>query len=282
MAHGTAPSSPNNGDLWTTTSGLFARINGVTYNFVGAGSDPLLLGNGLVTAPSYSFSGDTNTGMYHTGTADQLAFTTGGVQRLRIDAAVAFVGTLPWRGPDGDVSAPTFAFSSGVGGGTGTGWYRHDTGGVSLAMNGAHKVSFMTTETAHNYTHFWVNSALSGFFWRRAGTEGDNADASYAVLQINVLDSAAGSEDAEMLFSTSIAGAVTQIMALTAGVRIGNPTGGDKGAGTLNLDNDLYKDGIKVVGAQGAAVADATDAASAITQLNAWLARARAHGLVAT
>jgi hypothetical protein len=37
----------------------------------------------------------------------------------------------------------------------------------------------------------------------------------------------------------------------------------------------------KVLGAQGAAVADATDAASAITQLNALLARCRAHGLIA-
>lgn len=38
----------------------------------------------------------------------------------------------------------------------------------------------------------------------------------------------------------------------------------------------------QVVGARGAAVADATDAASVITQLNALLARCRAHGLIAT
>lgn len=30
LPHGTAPSSPANGDLWTTTAGLFARINGVS------------------------------------------------------------------------------------------------------------------------------------------------------------------------------------------------------------------------------------------------------------
>lgn len=30
MPHGTAPSSPGNGDLWTTTSGYFLRLNGVT------------------------------------------------------------------------------------------------------------------------------------------------------------------------------------------------------------------------------------------------------------
>lgn len=39
--------------------------------------------------------------------------------------------------------------------------------------------------------------------------------------------------------------------------------------------------GNQVVGARGAAVANATDAASAITQLNALLARCRAHGLIA-
>lgn len=39
---------------------------------------------------------------------------------------------------------------------------------------------------------------------------------------------------------------------------------------------------IKVVGAQGAAVADATDAASTMARLNDLLARVRAHGLIAT
>lgn len=40
--------------------------------------------------------------------------------------------------------------------------------------------------------------------------------------------------------------------------------------------------GTKILGVQGAAVADATDAGSAITQLNLALARLRAHGLIAT
>jgi len=33
LPHGTAPSSPVDGDLWTTTSGLFARIDGATVQF---------------------------------------------------------------------------------------------------------------------------------------------------------------------------------------------------------------------------------------------------------
>lgn len=32
IRHGTAPTSPNDGDFWTTTAGAFMRINGVTYS----------------------------------------------------------------------------------------------------------------------------------------------------------------------------------------------------------------------------------------------------------
>lgn len=38
MPHGSAPSSPNNGDMWTTTSGIFAQINSVDYNLIPSGS----------------------------------------------------------------------------------------------------------------------------------------------------------------------------------------------------------------------------------------------------
>ncbi|MFA5897881.1 MAG: hypothetical protein WC829_02085 [Hyphomicrobium sp.] len=50
---------------------------------------------------------------------------------------------------------------------------------------------------------------------------------------------------------------------------------------TAYLGTSLFVGTTKVVGAQGAAVIDATDAATAITQLNALLARVRAHGLIA-
>lgn len=37
LPHGTAPSAPVNGDVWTTTAGVFSRINGVTIGPFGAG-----------------------------------------------------------------------------------------------------------------------------------------------------------------------------------------------------------------------------------------------------
>jgi hypothetical protein len=37
LPHGTAPSSPTNGDVWTTTAGIYVRINSVTVGPLGAG-----------------------------------------------------------------------------------------------------------------------------------------------------------------------------------------------------------------------------------------------------
>lgn len=52
VPHGTAPSAPTNGDIWTTTTGLFGRINGTTQQFATqtyvlantGGLSPFLLG----------------------------------------------------------------------------------------------------------------------------------------------------------------------------------------------------------------------------------------------
>lgn len=45
LPHGSAPSSPTNGDLWTTTAGLLARINGATVGPFGASNVSLSASN---------------------------------------------------------------------------------------------------------------------------------------------------------------------------------------------------------------------------------------------
>lgn len=45
----------------------------------------VVVGAGTVSAPGFTFSGDTNTGIYSPA-ADTIAFTEGGVERMRIDA----------------------------------------------------------------------------------------------------------------------------------------------------------------------------------------------------
>jgi hypothetical protein len=52
--------------------------------------------------------------------------------------------------------------------------------------------------------------------------------------------------------------------------------------GNINAQIAYYVNDTKVIGAQGAAVADATDSTDVITQLNALLARLRTHGLIAS
>jgi hypothetical protein len=74
------------------------------------------------------------------------------------------------------------------------------------------------------------------------------------------------------------------VQATTGNIGIGTEAPAEKLdiAGSANVTGAYKVDGVQVVADQGAAVADATDAASAITQLNALLARCRAHGLIAT
>lgn len=57
------------------------------------------------------------------------------------------------------------------------------------------------------------------------------------------------------------------------------------GAAEIHLDDaagQVRIDGVKVLGQQGAAIANAVDAADALSKFNILLARLRAHGLIAT
>ena len=62
LPHGAAPTSPTNGDVWTTTSGLYARINGSTVGPLGASTGALLASNNLSDLSSAS-TARTNLGL---------------------------------------------------------------------------------------------------------------------------------------------------------------------------------------------------------------------------
>ena len=72
---GVAPSAPNDGDLWSTSSALFARINGVTYNITA----------GLVTPAALTKVDDTN-----------VTLTLGGTPATSLLQAVSI--TAGWSG----------------------------------------------------------------------------------------------------------------------------------------------------------------------------------------
>jgi hypothetical protein len=84
LPHGSAPSSPVNGDTWTTTAGIFVRINGVTVGPLGAGGGgtPGGLNTQLQYNNSGAFGGITNV------TANGTDLTA-----ASIDGNLSFVGT---------------------------------------------------------------------------------------------------------------------------------------------------------------------------------------------
>lgn len=94
---------------------------------------------GSANAPTYSFTGDSNTGAFSPG-ADQWAVTTGGVQRLTV-STTAFTTSLPLYTPLGSVGAPSFSFT----GDTDTGIYSPGANTVSLVTGGVEKIRLGTS-----------------------------------------------------------------------------------------------------------------------------------------
>lgn len=82
-------------------------------------------------------------------------------------------------------------------------------------------------------------------------------------VDVTVAASASGVSEA------AIEGALTNVLFGSASINL-NAAGGE-----------VQVNGTKVLGARGAAVADATGAGDIIAQFNALLARCRAHGLIA-
>jgi hypothetical protein len=77
------------------------------------------------------------------------------------------------------------------------------------------------------------------------GRNSSAASKQYGSIAAQILDPVAGSEDSQILIQPMVAGSIADSMRVGPGVQIGAPTGGDQGAGTLNIDTTLYKDGVQ-------------------------------------
>jgi hypothetical protein len=100
---------------------------------------PIVGPNGAATAPSYSFSGDPNTGMY-SGGADVLAFSTGGTSRLQITTA-NLTSTIPIIVPVGSAVAPSYSFS----GDPNTGVFSSAADTIDFSTGGTSRMQITTT-----------------------------------------------------------------------------------------------------------------------------------------
>jgi hypothetical protein len=114
----------------TPTQRLHVSGNILATGSIDCGTQFLGLSTDTATAPSFSFTGDTNTGMFSPG-ADQAAITTGGTARLTVTTA-QFTGTLPWRGQNGTAAAPALSAS----GDTNTGIYFPAADTIAFAEGG--------------------------------------------------------------------------------------------------------------------------------------------------
>lgn len=91
-----------------------------------------------------------------------------------------------------------------------------------------------------------ADSDLIGRYQFTGRDDASNAE-TYASIDGKIVDSGSGSEDAEIHVKTDSAGTLADRLIIGAGVQVGSaPTGGDKGAGTVNADTGVYIDGVSI------------------------------------
>lgn len=95
------------------------------------------------------------------------------------------------------------------------------------------------------------------------GKDAANAVTNYAAVTSILVSPNDAAERGSLWFQTIYDGAFATRMRIDNGVQVGSAvTGGDKGVGTINLQSDLYVQGVKVLGARKAGWAAATGSSS--------------------
>ena len=115
----------------TPTQKLHVYGNILATGSVDCGTQFLGLATDSATAPSFSFTGDENTGIFRPA-ADQVALTTNGVERLSVTTS-QITGALPWRGQNGTAAAPAISASAD----TNTGIFFPAADSIAFAEGGA-------------------------------------------------------------------------------------------------------------------------------------------------
>lgn len=117
----------------------------------------LLLPDGKDSAPSLAFILDTKTGIERSGTSE-MSFVSNGSKRLKI-GATSVTSLVPILEIDGQVSAPSYSFSSN----TGTGMYQSAfQSALALAFNGHTIGNFNSTATSITSSSFVLGNPDGG------------------------------------------------------------------------------------------------------------------------
>jgi hypothetical protein len=95
--------------------------------------------DGTVGTPSYSFTGDTDTGLYRSA-SNSLSITLGGSEAISF-STTAVDANVPYYAANGSEGAPTYAFGTD----TDTGMYRFNTDSIGFAAGGTAQAVVNTT-----------------------------------------------------------------------------------------------------------------------------------------
>jgi hypothetical protein len=180
--------------------------------------------NGTAAAPAYSFTSDTNTGIYGPS-SDTLGIATGGIQRVSIGTnTINTTNTV--LGPDGSVTSPTYSFS----GESNTGIYRSGSHSLDITINGTRQLQVTDTSITTGEVIKNVNGSASAPAYSFTSDPNTGISASGSdQLYLNV----GGTSKVEI---NSTAVIVNEALNVTGGAVIGNPSGGNEGNGTINAE----------------------------------------------
>lgn len=168
LTPGSTPSSPVNGDLWTTTSGLFAQINGSTIGpFITGGSISLTIGttpiaSGTTTRVLYDNAGVL--GEYAISGSGSVAMTTsptfvtptlGAATATSINGNTLTAGT--WTLTGGSGKTLTFSNTLSFTGTDGTSFAFPATSGSVLTADSTNTLTNKTFDTAGTGNSFSIN-----------------------------------------------------------------------------------------------------------------------------
>lgn len=143
-------------EVKTALEGIRDALGGTA---VPSGTVQPILAAGSASAPSLSFTGDSNTGLWSPG-ADTVAFSTGGVERLRIDSSGQITTGL------GSAAAPVLSFS----GDTNTGVFSPAADAVGISVGGVSRFQISAQGVIqHNNVANW-NFSNVNFFRRSSNT----------------------------------------------------------------------------------------------------------------
>ena len=238
-------------------------------------------GSLVLTPNAYGAAISAGQSGYNTGTGFWLGMTRDRVAKFSL--GVSGGNSITWDGTTLDINGRITADSGTIGGwtigspglvgttgayirsgqtsfDTGTGFWLGDAGGTpkfSVGISGSKGITWDGSALAIRSSELQIGIGTTSYIANGSVT-----------LQI---DSAAASPNSKVSVNSSFNCAQLDV-----------GSSGPPGAGICVVDNHYMVGANKVVGARGAAVADATGAGDVVAQLNTLLSRLRTHGLIAT